>query len=292
MSKILNRLGVRGQVIRAGYGLTESCAAIMYGVLDPVYEEKEGHEFASIGKPITGAKVRISRDDGKIASLYEIGNLEISGSVVFKAYYNDAVSTRKSFTEDGWYITGDKAYVDSSHKVNMSGRAKEVIVVDGVKYFPVDIEVAVEKASLPGVVPSYIATFPYRLKGFPTESYCIVYGSRPMQDEPMDAISKIASGSIGLRPKWIIPLPQARLDKSSLGKLSRTKIRAEFEKRAYDDCKIEVSRAVREIALRDRAPPQTETESKVVQVLSEMLELSSDEIFGRQNHLRFKNHIC
>ena len=281
VGKLLNRLGARGQVIRIGYGLTEACAALMYGMLDSEYEAKEQHEFASIGKPITGAKVRISRDDGTPANVYENGNLELFGPVVFKQYYNDPAATKKAFTEDGWYITGDRAYIDSSNKVNMSGRAKEVIVINSVKYFPVDIEAAIEKASLPGIMPSYIATFSHRPQGSPTETYCVVYGSITGKDEPVrtaDTISHITSKIIGMRPTWIVPLPQARLDKSSLGKLSRTKIQKQFESGVYDHQKVLVSSAMRQIALENRVPPETETESIIVQVLSEMLELPDDEI--------------
>lgn len=281
VGRLLNDLGAQGQVIRIGYGLTESCAALMYGMLDSEYEAKEKHEFASIGKPITRAKVRISRDDGTPADMYETGNLEISGPVVFKQYYSDPATTMKAFTEDGWYITGDRAYVDSSHKVNMSGRAKEVIVINGVKHFPVDIEAAIEKASLPGILPSYIVAFPHRPHDSPTETYCIVYGSVAGRDEPFrtaDTISHITSTVVGTRPRWIVPLPQARLDRSSLGKLSRTKIQKQFESGVYDNEKIDVSSAMRQVALENRVPPGSETERLIVRVLSKMLELPDDEI--------------
>ena len=167
---LLNRLGARGQVIRIGYGLTESCAALMYGMLDSEYEAREKHEFASIGKSITGAIVRVTKDDGRPADLYETGNLELSGSMVFNRYYNDEAATKKAFTEDGWYITGDRAYVDSSQKVNISGRTKEVIVINGMRIFPVDIEAAIEKASLPGIMPSYTATFSHRPRNSVSET--------------------------------------------------------------------------------------------------------------------------
>ena len=87
--RLLMRLWGRRQVIRIGYGLTESSAALTYGMLVSEYEAKEKHEFAFIGRPISGAKMRISRDDGTPANAYETGNLEISGPVVFKRYYND-----------------------------------------------------------------------------------------------------------------------------------------------------------------------------------------------------------
>ena len=281
VGRLLMRLGARGQVIRIAYGLTETSAGLIYGMLDSGYETKEKHEFASLGKPISGANMRVSRDDGTPASAYETGNLELSGPVVFKRYYNDPAATMKAFTEDGWYITGDRAYIDSSHKANMSGRAKEVIVINGVKYFPVDIEAAIEKASLPGIMPSYIAAFSHRPRDSQTETYCIVYGSIPGKDEPArttDSISHITSRIIGTRPKWIVPLPQARLNKSSLGKLSRTKIQKQFESGVYDDAKIEVSSAMRQIALQNLIPPETTTERTIVQVLSEMLEIPDNEI--------------
>ena len=105
----------------------------------------------------------MTKDDGSVAPLYERGNLELSGTVIFKEYFDDAAAaTRKAFTKDGWYITGDRAYIDSSNKVNMAGRAKEVLVINGVKYFPDDIEAAIEKACQQGILPSYIATFAHR----------------------------------------------------------------------------------------------------------------------------------
>ena len=281
LTKILHRLGARNQVIRIGYGLTEACAALMYGMLDPEYEALEKHEFASLGKPIDGAATRVRKDNGTLAKAYEIGNLELSGAVVFKGYYNDAVSTQKAFTADGWYMTGDRAYVDSSNKTNMAGRAKEVVVINGVKHFPLDIEAAIERASLPGVMPSYIATFPHRPQGSATESYCIVYGSVGNRDDlsrTADSISKIASFAVGARPEWIIPLPVEQLDKSSLGKLSRTKIQRKFENGAYDDCKLLAKAVMRQVALQDRVPPSGETELKIVNVLSKMLDIPSDEI--------------
>ena len=61
----LNTLGAHVQVIRLGCGLTEACAAWIYGMLEPAHERQERPEFASVGKPMTGAGVRFRTDDGK-----------------------------------------------------------------------------------------------------------------------------------------------------------------------------------------------------------------------------------
>ncbi|KAL9094202.1 MAG: hypothetical protein Q9165_003617 [Trypethelium subeluteriae] len=280
LNMLLSEMGVRNQIIRAGYGLTESCAGLTYASLDLDYEEREGHEFASLGHPITGAMVRITTDDGQIASVGEVGNLELSGPVIFKKYYNDPNATQKAFTKDGWYITGDRAYIDLYQKLNLTGRVKEVINVNGVKFFPIDIETAIERTSFPSVIPSFTAAFSYRPAGSSTESYCLVYGSNEQGDSTrtVDAIAKLCSGLLGSRPMWIIPLPIGLLDKSTLGKLSRSKIKEQFEKGVYDDRKIEVASAMRAVALKDKVVPETETQARIVKVLSEMLNIPLDEI--------------
>ena len=79
-------------------------------------------------------------------------------------------------------------------------------------------------------------------------------------------------------PEWITPLSQARPSKSSLGKLSRTKLQADFENGVHDGFKAQTTQAFVEYARLNRQTPETETESKIVQVLSEMLELPAEAI--------------
>ena len=280
----LHSFGAKGQIICLGYGLTEASAALTYGVLDPAYEEQEGHEFASVGKPITGAQVRIRGATGLPAEPNEVGDLELSGPVVFRGYYNDLASTEKAFTEDGWFITGDTGYIDTNGRLNLAGRTKDVIVINGAKYFPHDIEAAIEKENIPGVIPSYIAAFSHRPKNSHTEGYCIIYSSAQAQGsleangQTMIALSKVASSLVGLKPEWVIAVSRTRLNKSSLGKLSRSKIQAEFEQGLFDDAKTEATRIMEEFARQKFQPPQTPTEIKVVQVLSEMLAIAADTV--------------
>ena len=76
----------------------------------------------------------------------------------------------------------------------------------------------------------------------------------------------------------LFQLPPVRLDKSSLGKRSRAKIRDQFESGAYDNEKIEVSKVTRQLVLASRVLPESSTESTIVHVLSGMLDLPDDEI--------------
>lgn len=278
----LNRLGAQGQVLRIGYGLTEACAALTYGMFDPEYEDQEKHEFASIGKPIDEVKVRVQTSEGMPAEPYQVGDLHLSGDVVFKSYYHDPDATAKSFTKDGWFITGDRGYVDASGKFNLVGRNKEILIINGVNYSPQDIENALEMANLPGVVSSYFATFSHRPKGSDTEGYCIVYSPQNTFEDPQvrdriaESIARTASVVPGVRPDWVIPLPVARLEKSSLGKLSRTKLKKEFEAGAFNDVMIRSKAPIQTYHQTARVPPVTQTEEKIVDALSEMLEMPAD----------------
>lgn len=62
-----------------------------------------------------------------------VGNLEISGPVVFKSYFNNPTATEESFSSDGWFKTGDKGSIDETGYLTLQGRAKEAMIINGVK---------------------------------------------------------------------------------------------------------------------------------------------------------------
>lgn len=276
LTRRLQDLGAQGQIIRLGYGLTEACAALAYGMLDPDYEAEENHQFASIGKPIDGAKMRVLGDSSTEARAYEVGALEISGPVVFQKYFNNLGATEDAFTPDGWFRTGDRAYTDSFGKFNLVGRSKEVLNINGVKFAPQDIETVLEKANLTNVLASYYAAFPYRKEGGNTEGYCIVYCVKVHDFDTIEQIARISSSLVSARPDWIIPLSQTRLDRSSLGKLSRTKLQAMFVKGVYDDAKIDSTHPLNLYHTGPRQLPQTITQQRVFEVLSQMLDVPEE----------------
>lgn len=57
--------------------------------------------------------------------------------------------------------------------LNLSGRAKDTIIINGINYFPYEIESELE--DIPGIKPSYSVVFPHRPKGSQTEGICVVY---------------------------------------------------------------------------------------------------------------------
>ena len=106
-------IGVR---IFEGYGLTESTAAIAVS-FDP------DNIIGTVGRPMGGNTIRID-DDGEIT---------IKGTVVFDGYWRNEEATKESFTEDGFYRTGDLGRLLPSGHLKITGRKKEIIVTAGGK---------------------------------------------------------------------------------------------------------------------------------------------------------------
>ena len=283
LTKALQIYGLRGEVIRPGFGMTETCAGSFYALDSPSYDMEMGNVFASLGKPIAGIQMRVTNADGQGARHGESGDLQVIGSIVFREYFNNLQASRASFTSDGWFVTGDRAYIDAHGNLNIVGREKDSINVNGIKYFPNDIETALESASIPGLTTSYTAVFSHRPAGSHSEEICVVYHPTFDLDDianRVETASKIVLvvGSLTTcRPKHIIPLPHVLLQKSALGKLSRAKIKATFESGLYGKYEDSRNDKVRSFKAARREVPSTETEHIIWAALQELIDIPEGE---------------
>jgi long-chain acyl-CoA synthetase len=116
-------------------GLTETTAAI--------YVNSPGDNvIGSCGKAMKGVEGKIvdpkpqeEEDDGPA-----VGELAVRGAVVMKGYWNRPDATAAVF-RDGWFLTGDLGYFDSTGHLFLTGRKKEVIVLsNGKNVYPDEIE--------------------------------------------------------------------------------------------------------------------------------------------------------
>ena len=237
LTSLLRTYGAKsGTVVYPGFGMTETCAGSIYNNECPQNDIAKRREFAAVGLCIAGIEMRISRPTkSRETDVFQIGDLELKGDIVTTGYYNNPTATASAFTRDGWFITGDQAYIDSSGQLNLVGRVKETMIVNGIKYSPHELEAAVEDACIPGVTPDYTIAFSYRLQSSPTEHICVA--NLPKYNVVDDAacattndtICKITMLQTDSRP-YVLPLNHLLLQKSLLGKISRAKIRSAFER--------------------------------------------------------------
>src|SRR5690606_11101079 len=71
----------------------------------------------------------------------DTGEIQLRSPGLFKGYYRNPEATAESFTEDGWYHTGDAGYLDADGQLKNIDRAKDVgALADGSLFAPKYIE--------------------------------------------------------------------------------------------------------------------------------------------------------
>lgn len=123
-------------LIRQAYGLTETTFVI-------VYSDKNENKWkpGSSGKvtPYMKAAIR-DPETGKFLGPNESGEICVKGEMVMKGYYNNPDATKKTFTEDGWFLTGDIGYYDDERNFYITDRIKELIKFNGFQVPPAELE--------------------------------------------------------------------------------------------------------------------------------------------------------
>jgi len=113
-----------------GYGLTET-SPLATGT-----NPKEVR-FRSAGKPLPSVKVKIDNPDPVNGE----GEVLIKGPNVMKGYYKDPERTKNTFTDDGWFKSGDLGFIDKDGYLFIKGRLKNVIIgSNGKNIYPEEIE--------------------------------------------------------------------------------------------------------------------------------------------------------
>ena len=125
-----------------GYGLTETAPVL-------TAENKKVIRYGSIGYPLPGVEIKIDNPNEE-----GIGEIIAKGPNVMLGYYEDEKATNEVI-KDGWFHTGDLAYMDKDGIIFITGRKKNVIVLkNGKNVYPEEIEVLIN--NLPYVAESMV----------------------------------------------------------------------------------------------------------------------------------------
>jgi long-chain acyl-CoA synthetase len=99
-----------------GYGLTETSPVLSRNTFD-------ASRIGTVGQLIPNIEVRTAAD----------GEIEVKGTSVFHSYYKRDEDTKKEFTEDGWFKTGDVGKIEDGF-LSITDRKKELLKTSGGKY--------------------------------------------------------------------------------------------------------------------------------------------------------------
>jgi len=144
-----------GHFILERYGMSETVM-----LTSNPYSPEDGPRLGgTVGRPLPGVSVRITNDVDQALPDLEIGHVQVRGENVFSGYWQMPDKTRESFTDDGWFRTGDVGHWNSQGYLVIVGRSKDLIISGGYNVYPKEIELMIDE--MPGVSESAVVGVPH-----------------------------------------------------------------------------------------------------------------------------------
>jgi len=183
--------------------------------------------FARCGRVLPGHAVEIRDDRGGPLGPRRIGRIFARGPSVMSGYFNEPETTAEVLSPDGWLETGDKGYLADGDLV-VTGRAKDLIIINGRNIWPQDIEWTIER-DLEDVREGGVAAFGDGLGADRAEEgLTVVVEARGTNAERRAALAEEAAllvrRAYGIAAEVVLCRPGA-LPRTSSGKLSRAQAR-------------------------------------------------------------------
>ncbi|HEX2885834.1 fatty acyl-AMP ligase [Vineibacter terrae] len=235
------------------YGMAEVCVGLTFSPLDRgfltdtvdraalvernVAEPASGantRELVVCGRPLPGHTVEIRDEHGKPLGERRVGRIFARGPSVMPGYFG-APEASAEVLKDGWLDTGDLGYWREGEIV-VTGRAKDLIIVNGRNIWPQDIEWAVE-----AIAPLRRGdACAFSVQGDDgAEQVVVVVQSWPMEADARSALSAAIAQkvkeTVGVDGTVRLIRPSIGLPMTSSGKLSRSRARTQWLAGAYED---------------------------------------------------------
>lgn len=211
-------------------------------------EDPRARMCIASGRALPGVRVRIRTASGDPCAERTVGEIELDGPCLFHGYDGNPALTRRVL-RDGAFRTGDRGFLADGH-LFVLGRLDDCLLVRGRTLDPDGIESCLN--GLPGIVAGRVAVVAEPDPGPGTDRLLVVAevsdalactrpvdppGPAPAPERAMSGadrrslvdavIDRVRACTEGCVPRVVL-VPRGTLSKSSSGKLSRSRIRAEF----------------------------------------------------------------
>ena len=124
---------ITGVNITQGYGLTETAPIVSVNIISEPFN-------GMIGPPMPSTDISIRDEKNNELSINQEGELCVKGPQVMSEYWNNPEETKNSFTDDGFFKTGDIAIINENGSLKIVDRKKDMIISSGFNVYPNEIE--------------------------------------------------------------------------------------------------------------------------------------------------------
>ncbi|MEH2337084.1 SDR family NAD(P)-dependent oxidoreductase [Nostoc sp.] len=227
--KLLRPYGLPTNTIHPAFGMCETASGITYSNSFSLESSLDNTSFVELGSPIAGASLRIVDENEQIVLEGIIGRLQVKGASVTRGYYQNPQANQEVFTLNGWFNTGDLGFLDQG-RLTITGRLKDVIIINGLNYYCHEIEAAVEE--LKDVEVSYTAACAVKQPGSNTDKLAIFFNTSVSDDANLLVLLRQVRASVvnkvGVNPDYLIPVDKEIILKTAIGKIQRSQLSQRF----------------------------------------------------------------
>jgi cyclohexanecarboxylate-CoA ligase len=203
-----------GAVVCSLWGMTESLSSTL---TEP--ERALVKSSTSDGRPLDGVTVKVVRLDGAPAAVGETGALKVRGAQMMLGYYKRP--DMQSFDAEGWFDTGDLAYMDDEGYIRINGRTKDIIIRGGENIPIVEIEGLLFKH--PAILAAALVGYPDSRLG---ERACAFLVLRPGHSLDLKAVQDYMAESKVAKQYWPERIEiVAEMPKTPAGKIQKFLLR-------------------------------------------------------------------
>ncbi len=210
-------------------GLHEFYGGTEVGVVTYLSPEEQLQRPGSVGRALPTMEIKLVDDEGNEAPRGVIGQLisrPLEGAPIERAkgYYRDAESTTRWF-RNGWFYSGDMAYVDEAGYYYLVDRKIDMIISGGENIYPAEIEAVLYRH--PKILEAAVIGIPDEEWGESVKAVVVLKGGKSASDaEIVDYCRKHLAGyKIPRSVDFVDDLP-----KTDTGKVLKKEIRAPYWK--------------------------------------------------------------
>jgi acyl-CoA synthetase (AMP-forming)/AMP-acid ligase II len=176
-------------------------------------------ELMSVGRAVPSIDIRITDANREVLGEDRVGHILISGKSVTRGYFGDPEATSRAIDSQGWLDTGDLGVIHEGN-LYIAGRTKEIIFINGLNYYPYDLENIAQRA--PGLDLNKVVVAGIAKPDSRGEELVVFVLHRSGMSEFLPtatAVSRLINEHTGLEVAQVIPVK--RIPKTTSGKVQR-----------------------------------------------------------------------